>query len=300
MWLVTLVNNLANIEAASAVGDHYDPQTCLLGCALIDLLCAFLGNPFPSCVYIGHAAFKAMGCRVGYLYLNMAPTLYFGCMRGAGLLQQIIPIESGVGFLMWIGLQITAQGFESDNTPEGWRHGPAVALGLIPSIAAWSRRRLLPHIKRHVVCCVMQCDDDERANTPWCDLELHELMQEPSTPMAPASTALGTFQRNLSPLFLSGMYTLSNGYLLTAIALSSMLVHIIDGKLIAPCGAAIRCRFRPGIIHNTKLDPFTSNPLFPPCTYLLQHRDAMPRLTKQIRAAARATAKMGPAAHRVL
>ena len=63
MWLVTLVNNLANIEAASAVGDHYSARAPLLGCALIDLTCALLGNPFPSCVYIGHAAFKAMGCR---------------------------------------------------------------------------------------------------------------------------------------------------------------------------------------------------------------------------------------------
>ena len=51
MWLVTLVNNLANIEAASAVGDRYSPRVCLLGCALIDLSCAFLGNPFPSLIW---------------------------------------------------------------------------------------------------------------------------------------------------------------------------------------------------------------------------------------------------------
>ena len=88
--------DLANIEAASAVGDHFDTRICLLGTALVDLGCAFLGNPFPSCVYIGHAAFKAMGCRVGYLYLNMIPTVYFGCLRGAALLQRLIPIESGV------------------------------------------------------------------------------------------------------------------------------------------------------------------------------------------------------------
>lgn len=105
MLLVNLVNNLANIEAASAVGDNYDAQarrpctpalrspppldsrtpllswapcllvqTCLLATALLDLGCALLGNPFPSCVYIGHSAFKAMGCRVGYLYLNMVGT----------------------------------------------------------------------------------------------------------------------------------------------------------------------------------------------------------------------------------
>ena len=54
MWLITLVNNLANIEAAASVGDEYSPTHCLLGCALIDIGCALLGNPFPSCVYIGH------------------------------------------------------------------------------------------------------------------------------------------------------------------------------------------------------------------------------------------------------
>ena len=47
MLLVNLVNNLANIEAASAVGDRYDGQKCLLGTALLDLGCALLGNPFP-------------------------------------------------------------------------------------------------------------------------------------------------------------------------------------------------------------------------------------------------------------
>ena len=43
-----------------------------------------------------------------------------------------------------------------------------------------------------------------------------------------AETLLGAFQRNLSSLFLSGMHALANGYLLSAIGLSSMLVHVID------------------------------------------------------------------------
>lgn len=138
MLLVNLINNLANVEAAAAVGDRYDAQSCLFASAVIDLVnsptlsspqppanhtCAprtnvtlphvhthaltctvalshtlfsypltrprlhqaltashptplaqsgsMLGNPFPSCVYLGHAAFKAMGCRVGYLYLSL-------------------------------------------------------------------------------------------------------------------------------------------------------------------------------------------------------------------------------------
>ena len=265
MWLVTLVNNLANIEAAAAVGDHYSGRQCLLGCALIDIGCCFLGNPFPSCVYIGHAAFKAMGCRVGYLYLNMVPTVYFGCMRGAGLLQQLVPIESGVGFLLWIGLQITAAGFEGDHTPEGWRHGPAVALGLIPSMSAWSWQTVETTYvaTRGLLCDAMSAD--LRASTPTCDMQLEELMQKPSTPVADIDSPLGTFQSTLSPLFLSGMFALAQGYLLTAIALSSMLVHIIDGKfdkaalwiLLLAAASAI------GIIHNAGLDPASANRLFP-------------------------------------
>ena len=31
MWLVNMINNLANVEAASAVGEHYNQRTCLLG-----------------------------------------------------------------------------------------------------------------------------------------------------------------------------------------------------------------------------------------------------------------------------
>ena len=266
MWLVNMVNNLANVEAAAKVGEHYDQRTCLLGCAIIDLTCAILGNPFPSCVYIGHASFKAMGCRIGYLLMNIAPAIYFGCLRGASLLQRTIPIESGVGFLMWVGLQITAQGFEGDNTPEGWRHGPAVAIGLVPSIAAWSWQTVSTtfNATRGLVCESM----GKEAKQPLpaaCTLELYEMMQMPSTPMADVDTLVGGFQRDLSSLYLSGMFVLANGYLLTAIALSSMLVHIIDGAfnkgavwLVLLAGASSL-----GLIHSRVLNPMEADQIFP-------------------------------------
>ena len=270
MWLVNMVNNLANVEAAASLGEHYDQRTCLLGCALIDLSCALLGNPFPSCVYIGHASFKAMGCRVGYLLMNILPTIYFGCMRGASLLQRTIPIESGVGFLMWVGLQITAQGFEGDNTPEGWRHGPAVAMGLVPSISAWSWQTVSTTFvaTQKVFCDAM--DAKTRAESPTCDLELYQMMQEPSTPMADEHSALGIFQRNLSSLYLSGMFALANGYLLTAISLSSMLVHVIDGAFDkgAMWLVLLACASSVGLIHSRLLDPLQANQLFP-AMYLL-------------------------------
>ena len=271
MWTVTLVNNLSNIQSASYVGDEYSPRECLLGCALIDLACVFVGNPFPSCVYIGHPAFKAMGCRVGYLYLNILPTIFFGCLQGAVLLQQIIPIESGVGFILWIGLQITAGGFEGDHTPEGWKHGPAVALGLLPSIAAWSWQSIETTFTatRTLYCNAMPYPAGPSGER-MCQMELHELMQPASTPMAIAESDVGVFQRNLYNLYLSGVYALANGYLLTAIALSSMLVHIIDGNFDrASLWLVLLAIFASvGVIHSHKLDPFSANQLFP-AMYLL-------------------------------
>ena len=77
MWLITLVNNLANIEAASAVGDDYFRGN-VSGCALMDICCR-CSQPLPHACTLP-SVFKAMGCRVGYLYLNVVPTVFFGCM----------------------------------------------------------------------------------------------------------------------------------------------------------------------------------------------------------------------------
>ena len=177
MLLVNLINNLANIEAASAVGDRYDGRSCLLGTAILDLGCALLGNPYPGCVYIGHAAFKAMGCRVGYLYLNMVPSAYFGLLQGASVLLRLVPIETGVGFLLWVGLQITASGFEGDQTPEGWKHGPAVAIGLLPSIAAWGWQAVSTTFlaTRDMLCASDLPRHPDHAQL--CETELAELIQ---------------------------------------------------------------------------------------------------------------------------
>ena len=47
-------------EERTGEGVEVSASTCLLGLALMDLSCVALGNPFPSCIFIGHSAFKAM------------------------------------------------------------------------------------------------------------------------------------------------------------------------------------------------------------------------------------------------
>ena len=96
-----------------------------------------------------------------------------------------------------------------------------------------------------------------------CSLELHHVIQAASTPTV-TSGPLAIFQSDVSSLFLSGTYALANGYLLSAIIFSSMLVHIIDGKFgtaavwlyLAAAAAST------GIIDARYLDPFHADQLF--------------------------------------
>lgn len=267
MWLVSLINNLANLESAAAVGDQYAPRRCMLAIAILDLGCVALGCPFPTCIYIGHSAFKAMGAKSGYLYLSMLPAAFFGFLQGARLMRWLFPIEGGVGFLMWIGLQITAQGFEGDLTPDGWRHGPAVALGLVPSICAWSWQSVAATFTatRNLLCDGgdgggLWAGGGDTPRPEVCALALESLIQPASTPLA-LDGSRRAFQSSLSSLFLSGTFALANGYLLSAIILSSMLVHLIDGNFhlaaawlsLAAAAASI------GVIHAPILDPIEAD-----------------------------------------
>jgi adenine/guanine/hypoxanthine permease len=82
--------------------------------------------------YIGHPAYKAMGASAGY-------TLATGVVIGAGaatgalaLLVAVLPEAAIAPILVFIGLEITAQGFLA--TPP--RYGAAVALTFVPVAAA--------------------------------------------------------------------------------------------------------------------------------------------------------------------
>lgn len=75
---------------------------------------------------------KKLGGKVHYLTLN-ALSVFF--LTGLGLipfLTKSIPLESVVTILVWIGVVITAQSFSGSSISHF-----AVALGMIPAIAAW-------------------------------------------------------------------------------------------------------------------------------------------------------------------
>jgi AGZA family xanthine/uracil permease-like MFS transporter len=133
MALFNLIGSLQNIESAEAAGDPYDTQSSLVVNGLSSVVAGLFGSCFPTTIYIGHPGWKELGARTGYSTLNgIAITLL--CFSGAvGLVKAVVPMEAGIAIVLWIGIIIVAQAFQT--TPK--QHAPAVAVGLFPAIAAW-------------------------------------------------------------------------------------------------------------------------------------------------------------------
>jgi AGZA family xanthine/uracil permease-like MFS transporter len=134
MGLLNIIGSLQNLESAEAAGDRYETRPSLLANGIGSLVAASFGSAFPTTIYIGHPAWKAMDAGTGYSVLNgLAMSLL--CFTGAyGWALRIVPIEATLGILLWIGLIITAQAFQE--TPR--RHALAVSFGMVPSLAAWA------------------------------------------------------------------------------------------------------------------------------------------------------------------
>jgi len=133
MGLFNVIGSLQNIESAEAAGDRYDTRSSLAVNGLGTIVAALLGSCFPTTIYIGHPGWKGLGARAGYSTLNGLVVVAI-CLTGAvTVISKIVPLEAGIAIVLWIGIIITAQSFQT--TPN--EHAPAVALGLFPAIAAW-------------------------------------------------------------------------------------------------------------------------------------------------------------------
>jgi AGZA family xanthine/uracil permease-like MFS transporter len=133
MGLFNVLGSLQNIESAEAAGDRFPTAASLWVNGIATIAASLFGSCFPTTIYIGHPGWKALGARAGYSTLNgLVITLI--CLTGTvSLIRSVIPIEAGMPIVLWIGVIITAQAFQT--TPR--EHAPAVAVGLFPAIAAW-------------------------------------------------------------------------------------------------------------------------------------------------------------------
>jgi AGZA family xanthine/uracil permease-like MFS transporter len=195
MGLFNLVGSLQNLESAEAAGDKYPTVPCLAVNGIGTLVAAVFGSCFPTTIYIGHPGWKSLGARVGYSWLNGIIMGLF-CLSGTvGLLVYLVPIDSGMAIVLWIGVIIVSQSFTAVPT----LHAPAVVIGLLPGIAGWGA--LLAKNALRVAGL--------------------------GTPEHPFTDALiPAFQA--TDIYISGAFALEQGLIFSSMILGAITVHILE------------------------------------------------------------------------
>jgi len=193
MGLFNVIGSLQCLESASAAGDHYQTRSSLLMNGVGSLVAACFGSAFATTIYIGHPGWKAMGARRAYSALNGVVISLLCVVGGLTAVLKVVPVEVALGILLWVGLIITAQAFQE--TPKS--HALAVALGLIPSLAAWAL-----------------------------------LLIETSLRVAGSSLFLAA-PKFRGDLYIHGVIALSQGFLLSSMIFASILVFVMERKLLA-------------------------------------------------------------------
>ena len=190
MGLLNIVGSLQNLESAEAAGDRYETRSSLLANGIGSLVAASFGSAFPTTIYIGHPAWKAMGAGTGYSVLN-GVAISALCFTGTYMwVLHIVPIEATLGILLWIGLIITAQAFQE--TPR--QHALAVAFGMVPSLAAWAL------------------------------LLIETALRVAGTSLSDVADRFG------NDLHIYGLIALSQGFVFTSMILAAILAFIIDRR----------------------------------------------------------------------
>ena len=217
MALFNVIGSLQNLESAEAAGDKYSTRSSLLVNGFGSIVAACLGNPFPTTIYIGHPGWKAMGARWGYSLLNGVVITVLCLIGGVTLVLKVVPMEAMIGILLWIGMIITAQAFQE--VPR--KHSVAVALGLMPALAAWA------------------------------------LLLVETTLRKAGSSLFDVAPKFGGDLYIYGIISLSQGFMITCMLLSAMMVFVVEQQFfkaaIWTAAASLLSFF--GVIHAYVLTP---------------------------------------------
>ena len=129
--LLMVVGGINVSESARAAGDDYRTRDVLLAEAVSTLVAGLCGGVAQTTPYIGQPAYKHMGARMGYTLLT---GLFIGIGGMLGIvsgLVQWLPLAVLAPIIVYVGLDITVQAFQSTRR----EHAIAVALAFLPSIA---------------------------------------------------------------------------------------------------------------------------------------------------------------------
>ncbi|WP_316196997.1 regulator [Bradyrhizobium sp. SZCCHNS3053] len=133
-----LVEAMDNVESAEAAGDEYPTTRVLTADGIVSLIGCMMGNPFINAVYIGHPGWKAMGGRIGYSAATGLMVIVLSWFGIISVLLALVPVVAISPILLYIGMLIGAQAFQT--TPV--KHAPAIVLAFTPHLAAWAKLQI--------------------------------------------------------------------------------------------------------------------------------------------------------------
>ena len=129
--LLMVVGGINVAESARAAGDDYRTRDVLLVEAVSTLVAGVCGGVAQTTPYIGQPAYKRMGARSGYTLLTGLFIGIGGLLGVVAGLVQWLPVAVLAPIIVFVGLDITVQAFQSTRR----EHAIAVALAFLPAIA---------------------------------------------------------------------------------------------------------------------------------------------------------------------
>jgi AGZA family xanthine/uracil permease-like MFS transporter len=189
--LLMVVGGINVSESARAAGDDYRTRDILLVEAFATLVAGLCGGVAQTTPYIGQPAYKHMGARSGYTLLTGLFVGVGGMLGIVSGLVQWLPLAVLSPIIVYVAIDITTQAFQA--TPK--QHAGAMVLGFLPSVA------YLLAIKA----------------PGWIPPE--------------QLAALTTHVDGHGLPELAVIFTLGNGFIITAMLWTAAVVAMIDGRL---------------------------------------------------------------------
>lgn len=219
--VVNSVTQLHNLDAAKSVGDVYSGTQALVIDSLVTIVSALMGSPFPTCVFMGHAKVKASGARTSYGFLA-AVVLATACFTsGIPLVLRGVPLSSGLGLILWVGVQVTGWAFNRDKAAMTTQ-SVAVAVGLLPAMAAW---------------CLQMIQAALQTRGDGTHVDMHYVLETMQTVTGRGGMGLGA---------------LAHGFVTTSLVLATTFVWVVEREFLraaAWMGIAAGLAFV-GLIHS--------------------------------------------------
>ena len=223
MGLFNVVGSMQNIESAEAAGDRYPMRSSLLINGIGTIAAAAFGSCFPTTIYIGHPGWKYMGARIGYSWINGVLTAIVCFLGLFTLISLLVPLEAGLGIIVYIGMIITVQSLQA--TPR--HHAPAVVLGIMVGLAGWGAYVLKIGLR------VGAAGNGE----PFGSWLLQALEQ--------------------AGLAANGLFSLEQGSIISAMLLSALLVYVLEQEFLSAALVAALASLASwfGVIHAWQFTP---------------------------------------------